>query len=276
VSKIVQKYFKKLLTLPCRFEILASHTVTLKINRIQKMRTKTLLLAGAALAFSLATSQAQVYSANVVGYINQTLTSANNLVTVPFTIGSSNGGNEVYGSALPDGTTFLIFNPTTGKYITDIYDTGSGFNPNPWLMGDDSTPTNPPTLPAGQGFFIFPPGGVTVTYVGSVAVNYNTSVTNTLPSANSLVGSKIPVAGPVTNALVNLGTGLPDGTTFLIYNQATGKYITDIYDTGSGFNPNPWLMGDDSTPTNPVSLSIGQGFFIFPPGGASWVQTFIP
>ncbi len=37
------------------------------------MRTKTLLAACAALAFSLATSQAQVYSANVVGYINVTV-----------------------------------------------------------------------------------------------------------------------------------------------------------------------------------------------------------
>jgi hypothetical protein len=276
VSKIVQKYFKKLLTLPCRFEILASHTVTLKINRIQKMRTKTLLLACAALAFSLATSQAQVYSANVVGYINQSLSSAQNLIEVPFTMGSSNGANEVFGSVLPDGTTLLIFNQTAGKYVTYYYDTGAGFNPNPWLMGDDATPTNPPYLPAGKGFFIQPPGGANVTYVGSVAVNYNASITNTLASAQNLVGTLIPVAGPVTNALVNLGPTLPDGTTFLIYNQTTGKYITYYYDTGAGFNPNPWLMADDATPTNPVSLSIAQGFFIQPPGGATWVQTFIP
>jgi hypothetical protein len=240
------------------------------------MRTKTLLLACAALAFSLATSQAQVYSANVVGYINQTLSSGLNLVTVPFTIGSSNGGNEVFGSVLPDGTQFLIFNRITGKYVTDVYDTGAGFNPNPWLMADDATPTNPPYLPAGLGFFIQPPGGATVTYIGSVAVNYNASNTNTLASGLTLVGSIIPVAGPVTNALVNLGPTLPDGTQFLLYNQATGKYITDVYDTGAGFNPNPWLMADDATPTNPVSLSIGQGFFIQPPGGANWVETFTP
>ena len=66
-------------------------------------------MAGAALVLSLATSQAQVYSANVVGYINQTLPSAYSLITVPFTIGSSNGGNEVFGTALPDGTQIFLF-----------------------------------------------------------------------------------------------------------------------------------------------------------------------
>jgi hypothetical protein len=36
LQKIVQIFFKKVLTPPCDFEILASHTVTLKYNRIRK------------------------------------------------------------------------------------------------------------------------------------------------------------------------------------------------------------------------------------------------
>jgi len=240
------------------------------------MRTKALIMAGAALAVSLATSNAQVYSANVVGYVNQTLTSGYNMVSVPFNIGSSNGANEIFGSVLPDGTTFLLFNPTTGKYITVVYDTGAGFNPNPWLMADDTTPTNPPILSTGQGFFIQPPGGASVTYVGSVNCNIGASTNENLISGYNMVGSIIPVGGPVTNSIVNLGPSLPDGTTFLLYNQATGKYITEVYDTGAGFNPNPWLMADDTTPTNPVSLNVAQGFFIQPPGGATWTETLAP
>jgi len=241
------------------------------------MRTKTLLLsAGALLAAGFVSSQAQpVYSQNIVGYASVTAPSAFTLMCVPFNMGVSNGANEIFGTNLPDQTQILIWNPGSGKYVTDYYDTQGGYGVAPyWYMSDDSTSTNPPILAPGKGFFMLAPGGVTNTFAGVVAVNVGATNTQTLGSYFSLVGSVVPAAGAVTNGLINLGSNLPDQTQVLIWNSATGKYITDYYDTQGGYGVAPyWYMSDDSTPTNPPAISVGQGFFILPPGGGTWTET---
>jgi len=241
------------------------------------MRTKTLLAAAAALLTAgLISSQAQpVYSQNVVGYATVSVPSAYVLMTVPFQVGSSNGGNEVFGSALPDQTQLLLWNSGSGKFTPYYYDTQGGFGTPPyWYMGDDNTPTNPPILAPGKGFFLQAPGGATNTFAGVVAVNVGATNTQSLGSFYNLVGSIIPAAGAVTNGIINLGGGLPDQTQVLIWNQTSGKYTPYYYDTQGGFGVPPyWYMGDDNTPTNPPVITVGQGVFIQPPGGGSWVET---
>jgi hypothetical protein len=246
------------------------------------MRTKTLLLSAAALlAAGIVSSQAQpVYSQNIVGYASLTAPSAYTMMTVPFQVGVSNGGNEIFGTNLPDQTLFLIWNAAAGKYITDVYDTGAGYNTPPyWFMSDDSTPTNIPTFTPGQGFFMNAPGGVTNTFAGVVPVSVGATNTQVLGSFYNFIGSTIPFAGSVTNTTINLGgtnslgATLPDQTLVLFYNSTSGKFVTDVYDTGAGYNTPPyWYMSDDSTPTNPPSISVGQGFFINPPGGGTWTE----
>ena len=77
------------------------------------MRTKTLLLAGAALAFSLATSQAQVYSQNVVGYVNINLTNGVLNIISPALDADGTGTNNtiasVIGTNVPTGTIVYVF-----------------------------------------------------------------------------------------------------------------------------------------------------------------------
>src|SRR5208282_1427741 len=87
------------------------------------MRTKTLLLAGAALAFSLATSQAQVYSANIVGYANVVIpgnavtasdpggTSQYAMLANPFDDGAGNLMTNIIGGVLPAGSQVLTWAP---------------------------------------------------------------------------------------------------------------------------------------------------------------------
>src|SRR5665213_2280842 len=82
------------------------------------MRTKTLLIAAAALAAATISSQAQVYSQNIVGYINTTVPNgahqfqfiANQLQTV--TANGTNKIQDVFGfSALtsdPNGVTNTV------------------------------------------------------------------------------------------------------------------------------------------------------------------------
>jgi hypothetical protein len=206
------------------------------------------------------------------------------MMVIPFNVDSvGNNATNVFGSSLPDGTQILLWTGATGKFVTDIYDTGGGFNTPPyWFMSDDATPTNPPTFAPGQGFFMNAPGGVTNTFAGVVSVPVGGTNTMTLGSFYQMVGSVIPFAGSATNTSVALGNTnvlgatLPDGTQVLLWNSATSKYITDIYDTGGGFNTPPyWYMSDDATPTNPPSITVGQGFFMNTPGGGIW-QEILP
>jgi hypothetical protein len=249
------------------------------------MRTKTLLMSAAALlAAGIVSSQAQpVYSQNIVGYANVVAPSAYVLMCVPFNVDSvGNNATNVFGASLPDTTQVLLWNSAAGKFVTDVYDTGAGYNTPPyWFMSDDATPTNPPSLPTGQAFYLFAPGGVTNVFAGTVSVPVGGTNTQVLGSFYNLVGSTIPYAGSATNTSVNLGNldylgnpTLPDTTQVLLYNSNSGKYVTDVYDTGAGYNTPPyWFMSDDSTPTNPPSLTVGQGVFVFPPGGGKWIQT---
>jgi len=236
------------------------------------MRTKTLLLAGAALALSLATSQAQVYSANIVGYANVPMVTGYNMVANQF----SNGANtaDVVLTSLPDGTFMETWNGT--GYTISIYDTGSGSTTPAlsWYMSDYSTPTNPPTLNPGLGFFLLLPSPTTNTFVGSVVPNINGFTTNHLVVNYNLVGSTVPLAAQVVDPSVNLLP--PDGTFMETWNG--NGYTTSIYDTGSGSTTPAlsWYMSDYSTSTNPPTLKVGQGFFLLLPSSYAWTQTLTP
>jgi hypothetical protein len=245
-----------------------------------KMRTKTLLLSAAALlAAGFVSSQAQpVYSQNIVGYANIPTPTAgvNYLITVPFTIGVSNGANEIWPlispgvPSIPDGSAILIWTGTT--YKTYLSDSGS---PTLWDDNNGSALSFSPTLPVGQGFFLSPAAShVTNTFAGTVAVNVGTSNKMSLPNAgvNYLVGCVVPYAGAVTNGnsstggpnLSSLG-GLPDGSALLIWTGTT--YKTYLSDSGSA---SLWDDNNGSAIPAPPSISVGQGFFISPAGAFTW------
>ena len=234
------------------------------------MRTKTLLVAAAALVAGAISSQAQVYSANIVGYANVATPTAYSqyLLSIPFAVGVSNGANEVFGTSLPENSLISVWN-VAGYY--DFYQTDSG-SPTGWSL-PDYTPVPPPALPVGKGFFLQPTGdGVTNTFVGAVAVNVGTSNVVTFPTgyAQYLVGSPVPYAGSLTNGTSSGGginlNNLPENSLISIWNVA-GYY--DFYQTDSG-SPTGWSL-PDYTPVPAPSLSVGQGFFIQPTGdNATW------
>jgi hypothetical protein len=235
---------------------------------------KTLLIAAAALAGSIISSQAQVYSQNVVGYANVPTPNAggNYLISVPFTIGVSNGANEVFGTSLPNYTQVLVWNVSSASYT--IYQSDST-SPTGWDDGGFS-PIAPPVLPVGQGFFLIPSASnVTNTFAGAVAVSVGTSNVTTFASAgaNYLVGETVPYAGSITNGAnsgggVNLN-GLANYTQLLIWNVTAASYT--IYQTDSS-SPTGWDDGGFS-PIAPPSISVGQGFFIIPSANnETWTQ----
>jgi hypothetical protein len=225
---------------------------------------KTLLIAAAALAGSIISSQAQVYSQNIVGYANVTLNSGYTLVASQFNSGASNGLNEVAAN-LPYGSTVLLFNGVgynQYQYAPGLNDANTIF-----IDPDSQNDVTTPVVQPGQGFFVQNPGtAVTNTFVGTVATN----VIN-LAAGYSLVGSPLPYGGDITNSLINLN--LVTGATILIYN-GTGY---SQYQYAPGFNDAGTVFIDPDTQNDkpdPI-LSVGQGFFYQNPGSAvTWAQVY--
>jgi len=254
------------------------------------MIKKTLLVAAATLAAGIISSQAQVYSQNVVGYANIATPTVGKdyLITVPFAIGTSNGVNEVFGSSLPAFSSLLIWGGT--GYTTYVYDNtdpaGLGAGAPVWYQSDDFTPAVPiPTVPVGQGFFLIPAGPLTNTFAGAVAVSVGTSNIMSLATVGHdyLVAPVVPYGGAVTNGNNSTGgpnlNNLPAFTSLLLWNG--NGFVTVIYDNtdpaGLGANAPLWYQSDDFTPyvdpasgLNTPTISVGQGFFIIPAGSYNW------
>jgi hypothetical protein len=209
------------------------------------MKSKTLLIAAAALAVATVSSQAQVYSANIVGYANVVLPAGQFVLASNPLDDGTNTANDLLGS-LPNKSSLQIWNGTS---FTPYTKGASGFSPNP-------------SIPVGTGFFVKAATAYTNTFVGNVvpAPGGNTA-TNGLPAGSFvLVGSILPVSGTFndvgTNAF-NLIASLPNKSSIQIWN---GSSFTPYTKGASGFSPNP-------------SISVGQGFFVKSATATNWVQT---
>jgi hypothetical protein len=242
------------------------------------MRTKTLLIAAAAaLAAGIVTSQAQVYSQNIVGYVNTpTANGGEFLIAVPFAIGVSNGANEIWpligpgNPSIPDGSEVLTWNGS--GFVTYLSDSSS---PSLWDDGNGTALPGSPTLPVGEGFFLIPSASTTNTFVGTVAVNVG--ATNSTTYANGgefLVAPVVPYGGYVTNGTSTGGgvalsalNGLPDGSELLTW---TGSGFTTYLSDSSSVSL--WDDGNGTALPAPPSVSVGQGFFIIPAATFTWTE----
>jgi hypothetical protein len=243
---------------------------------------KTLLIAASALAASVISSQAGVYSQNVVGYANSAATSSTTyFIDIPFLEGVSNGANEIWPlnepsgtPTLPDGSSLLIWNGS--GYTGYLSDSGS---PSLWDDSGGNPLTYSPILPVGQGMFLIPAGNVTNTFAGTVAVNVGTSNSVTLiSSVTYALGCVVPYAGYVTNGNPVTGAGgpnlwnppgapngIPDGSSLLEWN-GTG-YTGYLSDSGSA---SFWDDSGGNPLAAPPSISVGQGFFLVPAATFKW------
>ncbi len=236
---------------------------------------KTLLIAAAALAAGIISTEASsVYSQNIVGYANiSTPNGGTYLLTVPFSVGVSNGANEIWPlvggqPTIPDFSQLLTWNGS--GYDTYYSDSGS---PSLWDDASQSAIPNAPRLLPGQAFFLVPSGDLTNSFTGSIPVNVGTSNNMSLPNGGTyLIGSVVPYGGVITNGTSSGGglalssnNGLPDFSQLLIWNGS--GYDTYYSDSGSS------SLWDDasqsSIPTAP-SVSVGQGFFVVPSDNFTW------
>jgi hypothetical protein len=206
---------------------------------------KTLLIAAAALVAGVISSDAQVYSANIVGYVNVSMPAGALVLTSNPLDDGTNTANDLLAS-LPNKSSIQIWN---GTGFTFYSKGASGFAGNP-------------SIPVGTGFFVKSVSNFTNTFVGNVvpAPGGNQSSTAFPAGALVLVGSTLPVSGTFndvgTNAF-NLIATLPNKSSVQIWN---GTGFTFFSKGAAGFSPNP-------------PLSVGQGFFVKSVSATNWVQT---
>jgi len=190
---------------------------------------KTLLIAAAALAASVISSQAQVYSQNIVGYVNTPLPGANKLTFINNPLTEVNGSvtNEAGAvlSSLVGGEVVYVWNGTgfyqyvfggvgAGTSIgqpSDFYDLNGGSAGS--IPGDSAYDSDngvywaqPFKLKQGQGAFVQNPNTtVTNTFVGTVVLS-NTNAPTPIPGANaiSFVTPVIPVGGDLSGTNFNI------------------------------------------------------------------------
>jgi len=229
---------------------------------------KTLLIAAAALAASVISSQAQVYSQNIVGYVNKpVITGYVNLANpLDNTTGTANSLTNIMqnvGGAL-DGMLVYIWNGT--GYTIVQFDSGSSTG----ISDLGATPVASPTVPPGGFLFLNNNTGVpfTNTFVGNVHVEGAGTgsvgrTTNVLANGYNFVASKISVGGGLTSSLglTNPG-GIIDGA--LIYTpniNGSGAflgYVISQFDSGSGTG----FSDLGATPVAEPQVPVGSGVII--------------
>jgi hypothetical protein len=231
------------------------------------MRTKTLIIAAAALAAGVLACSATTYSLNIVGYANVTFPGgfAYSMVVAPFQTGTNTP--EALIPNMHVGDNVFIWTPGVGYTVYNyagIGGAGAGLN---WYDPDFNGLASPVIQP-GQAFF-YQNGGATITntFVGTVQLTNNTSIPGSF--AYSLIGSTPPIGGSIDSTNFNMPFHVGDnlfiwtpGVGYTVYNYA------GIDGGGVGMN---WYDPDFNGLVGPT-ISVGQGF-LYQNGAATVIWT---
>lgn len=219
------------------------------------MRTK-ILAAATILAAGFASSMAQsnVYSLNVVGYVNKVMVAAPRYTSVANPLNTTNNtlGGLGLATLLPNSSQIL-------KWDTGLVD----FVPYSKTPFGTWNPANTPTtltLNPGEGVLV-KLGGVsdlTNTFVGEVMQG---SLTNALPLGYQMVANMVPDSG----VLNTLGLVPPNSTQVLKWDSSLGTVGDWVASSKSPFGT--WPLGE---PT----LNVGEAIMILSPSAFNWVRNF--
>jgi hypothetical protein len=222
------------------------------------MRTKTLLLTAAAIAAGVITSQAQsnVYSANVVGYVNVVIrgSGAYNFVANPLSNSVANYNTNLFPGPLADGCSILKWDSANATFQGAI----------PTYYTEISAWDSDASLPVGEGFFFVNPGtDFTNTFVGEVIQgSFSQAVAGA--GAYNAFGSSAPVGGSFTNAVQ--GCIPTDGDSILTWDYSMATFQGDIPTYYTEISA--W---DRETP----DIKVGDAFFYVRTGDPyTWVRNF--
>jgi hypothetical protein len=253
---------------------------------------KTLLIAAAALAASVISSEAQVYSQNIVGYVNQIV--PNNFSTINNPLDNPNGNSATNlfdtTSGNNDGSILFYWNGTGFTQVEFASGTVYAGQPSGFVNALTLAPVAAPVLNPGTGYFFNNSSGngvFTNTFVGTVHVDGAPTGTQTVGSTTNVlngaaqfvfIASKLPIGGGIASSLglTNDLAGDLDGSILYIPNIVSGQvhgYAEIEYSSGapSGF-VNALTLANVAEPTIPV----GGAFLFNNAVGANWnwVQSY--
>jgi hypothetical protein len=217
------------------------------------------MMAAATVAGVLASS-AQVYSANVVGYVTKAYPVAYNFYMGATPLDTGNNSLTNLFPTAPSGTTIYTWNGGIQDLdAVAVYSkAGSG-----WVDGNSAN-ANSVKLNPGVGYFVSPGAAWTNTFVGDVMQGSLTNATPVLGNyAFTALGSMVPVGGSITNVMA--GYAAVSGDTFYPWNAM----LQDL-DTGSySYTGTKWV--DDYT-----ANAVGDGFFYSSAATSSktWIRDF--
>ena len=236
----------------CRSEIVCLHTV----NKNTNMRTKTLFLAAAITAAGLASSMAQsnVYSLNVVGYVNVRIEGggAYNLLANPLNNTSAGGNNLTNLFATGPGNFDQVL--TWDVALFDFAAVQPSFGGGNWTANT--------SLPPGKGFFYVNANSTfTNTFVGEVVQgNFTNFITGS--GSYNCIGSSAPLGGSFTNAIAGLAPGNFD---------QVFKWDVVAFD----FDASQPSFGGGNWTTTALNIGVGEGlFYVNANADQNWVRTF--
>jgi hypothetical protein len=224
------------------------------------MRTKTLLLTAALGAAGIATSMAQVYSVNAVGYVNTTLQPGFNLISNPLNNTAGNTIQNLFGTgwngAIPNGVIAYYFNPTTDTFVIASYEE---------LFGQfDPPPAASQVVPPGEGVFLLVPGSTpqTVTFVGEVPQGAASNID--VPTGFSIRASTVPAAGAINAPAPGMNFPATDGDAIYQWNPTTDTYLISTFvELFGGWDPQV------------PNIAVGEAFWINNAGTATqWTRNF--
>jgi hypothetical protein len=165
------------------------------------MRTKALLCAAAVAASAVASMAQNVYSLNIVGYVNVPLATGFNLIANPL-----DNGTNTLSTLFPNaGIGDTVYQYSGGTFTSSIY-FGSW---QPDL-----------TMVPGNGVFYAAGAPMTNTFVGNVLTG---NLTNQIPAGFSLKASQVPVSDTLENLQMPANVG------DTVYYYRNGAYVSSIY-----------------------------------------------
>jgi hypothetical protein len=242
------------------------------------MRTKSVILGAALVAAGVASSMAQsnVYSLNVVGYINIPLVPGYNLIANNLDFDGTGTNNLMTNvlSGITINASVSKFDTNTAAFDVWAYSKSTAS----WGNVAGTVPYTSATLNPGEAAFISVTKTTNFTVVGQVLQG---SWTNTyLPGGNAyaMVAPVFPLAGPI-DSTGNGGLGVPGTNNYSLYLWDVPNQGYDVWSWSKPAQAWGLVAGSTNGQTNvggagqgPV-ISVGQGFFITTKL-TDWTNTF--
>jgi hypothetical protein len=196
----------------------------------------------------IASTSAQVYSVNAVGYINVRIPNGFSMVANQL-IAADNKVPALFPAA-PDGLTVYKWNPAAATFDSSSYLALLSLWSNPDL-----------SLAPGEGAFVLNPGtAYTNTFVGEVPTG---TLTTSLARGFNIASSQVPQSGQVDTVL---GLTAMDGLTIYQYDNSVANYVSSSYLALLSI----WAPA-------PPTPAVGEAFWVLVPGtgaAVNWTREF--